>query len=100
MAIKLNAKYLEPFVQSHELDAIAHLVSAAHETLESRSGLGNDFLGWVNLPEDYDKDEFERIKKAAQRIQEKADVLTYRNAVHILEQELLLNFSNHLFIII
>lgn len=75
MAIKLNAKYLEPFVQSHELDAIAHLVSAAHETLESRSGLGNDFLGWVNLPEDYDKDEFERIKKAAQRIQEKADVL-------------------------
>lgn len=75
MAIKLNAKYLEPFVQSHELDAIAPLVSAAHKTLESRSGLGNDFLGWVNLPEDYDKDEFERIKKAAQRIQEKADVL-------------------------
>lgn len=75
MAIKLNAKYLEPFVQSHELDAIAPLVSAAHESLESRSGLGNDFLGWVNLPEDYDKDEFERIKKAAQRIQEKADVL-------------------------
>ena len=51
------------------------MVSAAHKTLESRSGLGNDFLGWVNLPEDYDKDEFERIKKAAQRIQEKADVL-------------------------
>ncbi len=75
MAIKLNAKYLEPFVQSHEFDAIAPLVSAAHKTLESRSGLGNDFLGWVNLPEDYDKDEFERIKKAAQRIQEKADVL-------------------------
>ena len=75
MAIKLNAKYLEPFVLSHELDAIAPLVSAAHKTLESRSGLGNDFLGWVNLPEDYDKDEFERIKKAAQRIQEKADVL-------------------------
>lgn len=75
MAIKLNAEYLEPFVQPHELSAIAPLVTAAHNTLESRSGLGNDFLGWVNLPEDYDKDEFERIKAAAQRIKEKADIL-------------------------
>ena len=75
MAIKLNAKYLESFVQPHELSAIAPLVTAAHNTLDSRSGLGNDFLGWVNLPEDYDKDEFERIKAAAQRIKEKADVL-------------------------
>lgn len=75
MAIKLNAKYLEPFVQSHELEAIAPLVSAAHKTLDSGSGLGNDFLGWVNLPENYDKEEFERIKKAAQRIKEKADIL-------------------------
>ena len=75
MAIKLNAEYLESFVQPHELSAIAPLVTAAHNTLESRSGLGNDFLGWVNLPEDYDKDEFERIKAAAQRIKEKADVL-------------------------
>lgn len=75
MAIKLNAKYLESFVQPHELTAIAPLVTAAHNTLEARDGLGNDFLGWVNLPENYDKDEFERIKVAAERIKEKADVL-------------------------
>ena len=75
MAIKLNAKYLESFVQAHELTAIAPLVTAAHNTLEARDGLGNDFLGWVNLPENYDKDEFERIKVAAERIKEKADVL-------------------------
>ena len=75
MAIKLNAKYLESFVQPHELTAIAPLVTAVHNTLEARDGLGNDFLGWVNLPENYDKDEFERIKVAAERIKEKADVL-------------------------
>ena len=75
MALKLNAKYLESFVQPHELTAIAPLVTAAHKTLESRSGLGNDFLGWVDLPESYDKEEFARIKAAAQRIKEKADVL-------------------------
>ncbi|MGN1113604.1 MAG: glucose-6-phosphate isomerase [Oscillospiraceae bacterium] len=75
MAIKLNAEYLKPFVNDHELDAAAHLVTAAHNNLESRNGLGNDFLGWVDLPVDYDKSEFERIKAAAKRIQEKADVL-------------------------
>ncbi|MGN1134391.1 MAG: glucose-6-phosphate isomerase [Oscillospiraceae bacterium] len=75
MAIKLNAEYLKPFINDHELDAVAHLVTAAHNNLESRNGLGNDFLGWVDLPVDYDKSEFERIKAAAKRIQEKADVL-------------------------
>ena len=75
MAIKLNAKYLESFVQPYELDGIAPLVTAAHNTLDSRNGLGNDFLGWVDLPENYDKEEFQRIKAAAQRIKEKADVL-------------------------
>ncbi|MDO5125999.1 MAG: glucose-6-phosphate isomerase [Ruminococcus sp.] len=75
MAIKLNAKYLEPFVQPHELEGIAPLVTAAHNTLASKSGLGNDFLGWVDLPENYDKEEFERIKKAAEIIKEKADIL-------------------------
>lgn len=75
MAIRLNDKYLEPFVQQYELDGIAPMVTAAHNTLDSRNGLGNDFLGWVDLPENYDKDEFQRIKAAAQRIKEKADVL-------------------------
>lgn len=75
MSIKLNSKYVEKFIQQHELDAMKSQISTAHETLKNRSGLGNDFLGWVNLPTDYDKEEFTRIKAAAQRIKEKADIL-------------------------
>lgn len=75
MAVKLNAEYLKPFVAEHELEAIAPLVSAAHKTLAERSGPGADFLGWVDLPVDYDKEEFARIKAAAERIKKSCDVL-------------------------
>jgi len=75
MAIKLNSKYVEKFIQQHELDAMKPQILTAHETLKNRSGLGSDFLGWVNLPNDYDKEEFERIKLAAKKIQAKADIL-------------------------
>ncbi|MCX4356021.1 MAG: glucose-6-phosphate isomerase [Oscillospiraceae bacterium] len=75
MGIKLDDKYLNGFVREHELAAYAPMVKAAHETLESRSGLGNDFLGWVDLPVNYDKDEFERIKKAAAKIKSDSEVL-------------------------
>ena len=75
MSVKLNAKYLAPFVGEHELEAMAPVVSAAHKTLTEKSGLGSDFLGWVDLPVNYDKEEFERIKAAAERIKEKADIL-------------------------
>ena len=75
MAVKLNAEYLKPFVADHELEAIAPLVSAAHKTLEDRNGPGSDFLGWVDLPVDYDKEEFARIKAAAERIKKSCDVL-------------------------
>lgn len=75
MAVKLNAEFLKPFVADHELEAIAPLVSAAHKTLEDRNGPGSDFLGWVDLPVDYDKEEFARIKAAAERIKKSCDVL-------------------------
>lgn len=75
MAIKLNSKYLKPFIAEHELEAMKAQITDAHNTIENKSGLGNDFLGWVDLPENYDKDEFERIKAAAERIKEKADIL-------------------------
>ena len=75
MAVKLNAEYLKSFVADHELEAIAPLVSAAHKTLEDRNGPGSDFLGWVDLPVDYDKEEFARIKAAAERIKKSCDVL-------------------------
>ena len=75
MALKLVTKYADKFINSHELDAVRAQISAAHNTLVSKSGLGNDFLGWVDLPADYDKEEFERIKAAAKKIQEKAEIL-------------------------
>ena len=75
MAVKLNTNYLASFVAEHELEGIKAAVSAAHKTLTERNGLGNDFLGWIDLPVDYDKEEFARIKAAAERIKQKADVL-------------------------
>ncbi len=75
MAVKLNTNYIAPFVAEHELEGIAPAVTAAHNTLVNRNGLGNDFLGWIDLPVDYDKEEFVRIKAAAERIKQKADVL-------------------------
>ncbi len=75
MSVKLNCRYLAPFVAERELDAIAPLVSAAHKTLSEKSGQGSDFLGWVDLPVNYDKEEFARIKAAAERIKRSCDVL-------------------------
>ena len=51
------------------------LVLDAKETLVSKNGAGNDFLGWIDLPVDYDKDEFNRIKSAAEKIKSDSDVL-------------------------
>ncbi len=74
MSVKLNDKYLGGFIQPHEYDGICPLVSAAHEQIVNRSGAGNDFLGWVDLPENYDKEEFARIKVAAEKIKKSCDV--------------------------
>ena len=75
MSLKLVTKYTEKFIAPHELEACRAQLTAAYETLKNRSGLGNDFLGWVDLPVDYVKEEFARIKAAAQKIREKADIL-------------------------
>jgi len=75
VAVKLNTKYLEGTVSEHELEGVKSQVTAAHNLVETRSGQGNDFLGWVDLPVDYDKEEFARIKAAAERIKQKADIL-------------------------
>lgn len=63
------------FVNEGEIKIMEKLVGDAKETLLSGNGAGNDFLGWVNLPVDYDKEEFARIKKAAEKIQNSSDVL-------------------------
>lgn len=75
MSVKLITRYVKDFVGEHELVAIEPQVQAAHKLLMDRNGPGNDFLGWVDLPENYDKEEFARIKAAAVRIQADCDVL-------------------------
>ena len=64
-----------PFVSQEEIDAMADYIKVAHETIHNKSGLGNDYLGWVELPENYDKEEFARIKKAAEKIRKDSDIL-------------------------
>lgn len=75
MAVSFNKNYAEDFVSKWELDGLKPQIEAAHRTLHEKSGLGNDFLGWVNLPTDYDKAEFDRIVAAAARIKSSCDIL-------------------------
>lgn len=75
MAVKLNSKYLESFVSEQELQAIEPQVRAAHQTIHEKTGPGNDFLGWLNLPAEYDRQEFARIQDAAARIRKHSEVL-------------------------
>ena len=63
------------FVADHEMESMKTLAEAAKETLISKTGAGNDYLGWIDLPVDYDKEEFARIKAAAKKIQEDSEVL-------------------------
>lgn len=75
MSISLNTKYLQSFIAPHELENAKAAAGLAAKTLSDRSGAGSDFLGWVELPEKYDKEEFKRIKAAAEKIRGQSDVL-------------------------
>ncbi len=74
MSFKLNEKYVQKFVSAEELAAMQTEISKAADILDSRSGAGNDFLGWVDLPENYDKAEFSAIKEAAEKIKKSCDI--------------------------
>ena len=63
------------FIAADELSYMKAAVMGAKDVLTSKSGAGNDFLGWIDLPVDYDKEEFVRIKEAAKKIQSDSDVL-------------------------
>lgn len=63
------------FISQEEVGYMAKLVNDAKEVLVSKTGAGNDFLGWIDLPVDYDKEEFARIQKAAEKIQSDSEVL-------------------------
>lgn len=75
MALRLNTKYLENFISDADYDSIRSEVAAAHRTLLSKNGAGSDFLGWVDLPVNYDREEFTRIQKAAAKIRKDSEVL-------------------------
>lgn len=74
MTLTLDSKFLNGFVSDTELQMMQPEVDDAFSRLMSHTGLGNDFHGWVDLPVDYDKEEFARIKAAAKRIQSSCDI--------------------------
>lgn len=75
MALALNDGYVRPFLGDEAYAGIATQTQEAYDRLLARTGLGNDFLGWIDLPVDYDKAEFARIKEAAARIKNDTDLL-------------------------
>lgn len=77
MASKVTFDYSRAgqFIAEHEVDSMKKLALDAKEVLVSKSGAGNDFLGWIDLPVDYDKEEFARIQKSAEKIKGDSEVL-------------------------
>ena len=87
------------FFGEHELTYLRDAVKVAHHSLHEKTGAGSDFLGWIDLPVDYDKEEFARVQKAADKIKADSDVLLVigiggsylgaRAAVEMLKHQLL-----------
>ena len=75
MAVSINTRYIGDLVSEREILALQPQVTLAHDMLQNGTGLGSGFLGWLDLPVDYDKEEFARFKTAAARIQADSDVL-------------------------
>lgn len=73
--ISLDLSNTKPYLKESEITYLSPMVSQAHKMIHEKSGIGNDFLGWVDLPVNYDKEEFARIKKAAEKIRKDSDVL-------------------------
>lgn len=75
MSAKLTKKYVSSFVTDEEILSFQEKITKAHNDLHEGTGAGNDFIGWVDLPVNYDKEEFARIKAAAERIKKNSDIL-------------------------
>ncbi len=75
MSVKVQERFLEGFLAPHESEYLAEEAVGALQKVKTKNGAGSDFLGWVDLPVDYDKEEFARIKAAAARIQKSCDIL-------------------------
>lgn len=73
--VKFDYSKTAGYVHEHEVESMKALTESARKLLLSKSGAGNDYLGWIDLPVDYNKEEFARIKKAAEKIKSDSDVL-------------------------
>ncbi len=73
--VRFDDSKAAPFIGAHEMDGMKVQAEAAKKVLLEKSGAGNDFLGWIDLPINYDKEEFSRIQKAAEKIQKDSEVL-------------------------
>ena len=73
--ISFDYSKAKDFIDTNEFETLCKMAKASHDLIESKSGEGSDFLGWVELPKNYDTEEFERIKKAAEKIKSNSDVL-------------------------
>ncbi len=73
--VKFDYSKTAGYVHEHEVESMKALTESTRKLLLSKSGAGNDYLGWIDLPVDYDKEEFARIKKAAEKIKSDSDVL-------------------------
>ena len=74
-SLSLDVSKLEGFINENEIGYMKAMVNSAHEVIHNGTGAGNDFLGWLDLPKNYDREEFERIKVAAEKIRSNSDVL-------------------------
>ena len=75
MSLQFKDKYVSAFVSKEEIYSYQDKITKAHNDLHNKTGAGNDFTGWVDLPVDYDKEEFARIKVAAEKIKNNSDIL-------------------------
>lgn len=75
MSISFDYSNALSFMKKSEVENLSEFVKVAHNMLHEKKGAGSDFLGWVDLPLNYDKDEFARIKQAADRIKSNSDAL-------------------------
>lgn len=73
--LKFDTSYARDFIKYEEILNQKDQISAAHRALHEKTGAGNDFTGWVELPVNYDREEFDRIKKCAKQIQKDSDIL-------------------------
>ena len=84
MSVRVDTQHLSGFVGENEYKALAPQVKLAHEMLHNGTGLGNDFIGWVDLPTNYDKEEFARIKDGGKADSEELQTFSLSSASAVL----------------